>query len=365
MLLSRNGSSRIGSISRHAAASTATAPVVASAVLCKTRQACTSKHNSFATTLSQCAHTANSNNASPKQPCLANIVQARKDALYSETAIRRDFGYPIEYHAGSFPWLLSAERQRIPVNDLAAHAGADGNARLRGFVQWLPIAARRRLAHSLNTYIARQALGPQAMDEVCAGAAMVLPGVARLLSSISSGEPDGPDTAASLAAMFSPPLLARFSADLARLRRDNVQLALEVRHINSARIHQIRTQTGPAEAFASLASLHTPSSGLASSSGVVANSLRSGLVRQAHRFSNMLGVTHAVPAASTAGPSDRRGPLEALSSWAGGVWAASQGCADVGVRVDVELNVDMRYRLIGCHSGPSEYDRHNGTRQVI
>ncbi|KAJ1720596.1 hypothetical protein LPJ53_004801, partial [Coemansia erecta] len=165
MLLSRNGSSRIGSISRHAAATTASAPVLASAVLSKTRQACTSKPGSCATAINHCSHTASSSNASLKQPCSPSVVQAREDAIYSETAIRREFGYPIEYHAGSFPWLLSAERQRVPVNDLAAHADADGNARLRGFVQWLPIAARRRLAHSLNTYIARQALGQQAMDE--------------------------------------------------------------------------------------------------------------------------------------------------------------------------------------------------------
>ncbi|KAJ1846122.1 hypothetical protein LPJ73_004630, partial [Coemansia sp. RSA 2703] len=299
-----------------------------------------------------------------------------------DTPIPRCEAYPTSYFTGSFPWLLSAERQRIPMSDLEdtkptsgnmatsncksvdAKRARDGDAVLARFAQWLPIAVRRRLAHTLNTYIARQALGQQAMDEVCAGAAMVLPSVARLLSSISSGKPDGPDMAGSLAAMFSPPLLARFSADLARLRRDNVQLALEVRRINIARIHQIRTQTGPAEAFESLTCLQTSLSPQTSNTGGVTSSLRAGLVRQAHRFSNMLGVTHAAPTARATGFTDN-GSLTALSSWAGGVWAASQGCTDVGVRVDVELNVDMRYRLIGCHSGPSEYDRHNGTSQVI
>ncbi|KAJ2389094.1 hypothetical protein GGI05_003601, partial [Coemansia sp. RSA 2603] len=164
MLLTRNGSSCVGSISRHAAATTTAASVVASAALYKTQQAFTTKPNSCAT-INRYPHTAGSCNASPKQQCLQSTSKTKNNAPYCETEIRRDFGYPIEYHAGSFPWLLSAERQRIPVNDLAAHTNVDGNARLRGFVQWLPIAARRRLAHTLNTYIARQALGQQAMDE--------------------------------------------------------------------------------------------------------------------------------------------------------------------------------------------------------
>ncbi|KAJ1724371.1 hypothetical protein LPJ53_001387, partial [Coemansia erecta] len=107
-----------------------------------------------------------------------------RPALYDEnTPIPRCEAYPTSYFTGSFPWLLSAERQRIPMSDLddakpagnglassscrsiAGKGAQDGDDMLAGFVQWLPIAARRRLAHSLNTYIARQALGQQAMDE--------------------------------------------------------------------------------------------------------------------------------------------------------------------------------------------------------
>ncbi|KAJ1737975.1 hypothetical protein LPJ68_005934, partial [Coemansia sp. RSA 1086] len=37
----------------------------------------------------------------------------------------------------------------------------------------------------------------------------------------------------------------------------------------------------------------------------------------------------------------------------------------VRVRVDVELMVNMRYRLIGRHTAPSKHDRHNGTTKVV
>ncbi|KAJ1937668.1 hypothetical protein GGF37_005110, partial [Kickxella alabastrina] len=170
-----------------------------------------------------------------------------------------------------FPWLLSAERQRVPMCDLettGAAAGSSGSS----IVKWLPLAARRRLAHALNLRIAERALGLHAMDSVCAGAAMALPGIARLLSSASSSATPE-DTAASLAHVFSAPLLARYTSDLDRLRNDNVRLALEVYCVNSTRIHQIRTQTGPAEAFAALALLQSS----ASSPPSCLNGLRAGL----------------------------------------------------------------------------------------
>ncbi|KAJ1818032.1 hypothetical protein LPJ56_001920 [Coemansia sp. RSA 2599] len=238
-------------------------------------------------------------------------------------------------------------------------------------------------------HMARRALGDQAIANVCDGAAMVLPSVARLLSAIS----DGSDAAqavvsGSLSRIFSPLLLARFTSDLQRLRRDNVQLALEVRRINSARIHQIRTQAGPAEAFAALAELQAPraasaaaaahNSGIGAAAGYAKPSLRAGLVRQSHRFSSLLGVACAAPIGhgsgivSNDGYSDNSNSNNNIySSNNTGVGAADVlraaylGKTDVRVRVDIELNVDMRYRLIGRHLGPSEYDMHNGTTQVI
>ncbi|KAJ2719948.1 hypothetical protein GGI07_004913 [Coemansia sp. Benny D115] len=309
-----------------------------------------------------------------------------KPALYDEnTPIPRCESYPTSYHMVLFPWLLSAERQRTPMQDLnssvvnsTSEQSVDKNSRcadasqpgLLGLVvQMLPMPMRRSLAHSLNLRIAQQALGMRALDEVCEGAAMALPSIARLLSSVSD-ESTPEATAELLAHMFSAPLLARFTSDLARLRRDDVQLALDVRRVNSARVHQIRTQTGPPEAFAALSSLmqpHPPQTPAAS--------LRMGLVRQSYRFSSMLGATHAAPVSDDASRSSvsrehaaRDSLLSSslpLSSWTRGMWAALTGQANVRVRVDVELNVDMRYRLIGLHSGPSGYDQYNGTTKVI
>ncbi|KAJ2700729.1 hypothetical protein FB645_004903, partial [Coemansia sp. IMI 203386] len=203
-----------------------------------------------------------------------------KPALYDEhTPIPRCEAYPTSYHMGLFPWLLSAERQRIPMSDLEASKSSGssslmshdrqtfsvkGSEFMSAAAQWLPLSARRHLAHKLNMHMARRVLGDQAIVSVCDGAAMVLPNVARLLSAISDGSAAQAAVSASLSGIFSPLLLARFTSDLERLRRDNVQLALEVRRINSSRIHQIRTQAGPAEAFAALADLQAPRAASAS-----------------------------------------------------------------------------------------------------
>ncbi|KAJ2158506.1 hypothetical protein GGF46_003720 [Coemansia sp. RSA 552] len=272
-----------------------------------------------------------------------------KPALYDEnTPIPRCEAYPSTYHMGSFPWLLSAERQRTPVADLDAPAAlhSDGSqpqrvgtdSAISAASQLLPRAARHRLAHALNMRIARAALGPAAVDDICAGAAAVLPRVASLLSRASSG-----DTAATgeLEHVFTHPLLSRYTRDLERLRNDHVQLALEVHSVDSARVHQVRTQTGPAAAFAAL------------DGAAQVSSLRAGLTRQTHRYTSLLGATHAAPR------------CEPAASWASAVRDATNGRSPVQVRVDVELMVGMRYRLVGRHTAPSKRDRHNGTTKVI
>ncbi|KAJ2538806.1 hypothetical protein EV175_006418, partial [Coemansia sp. RSA 1933] len=55
-------------------------------------------------------------------------ISAKDIALKTEACIRRDFGYPEKYHAGSFPWLLSAERQRTPMDDLDGTTDAGTNS---------------------------------------------------------------------------------------------------------------------------------------------------------------------------------------------------------------------------------------------
>ncbi|KAJ2079572.1 hypothetical protein H4R24_003690 [Coemansia sp. RSA 988] len=249
--------------------------------------------------------------------------------------IRRDFGYPAKYHVGSFPWLLSAERQRTPMEDLDTNSSsaADSDEHDVGFgdgvvnasTQLLPLAARKSLAHSLNMRIARAALGTAAMDGVCDGAADVLPRVASLLSSASSGDAD---SAEELSHIFTQPLLARYMRDLDSLRKDNVLLALEIHSVEDARIHQLRTQTGPKEAFAAL-----------DNTGLASSALSAGLTRQNYRYTSVLGNTHAT---------SRQSP----STWSGDVMAAMGGKAPVCVRVDIELMINMRYRLI-CHHGDS------------
>ncbi|KAJ2362036.1 hypothetical protein H4S02_006883 [Coemansia sp. RSA 2611] len=250
---------------------------------------------------------------------------------HAEAEIRRDFGYPAKYHAGSFPWLLSAERQRTPMEDLETSAllhaediqqdAGAGDGTVSAATQLLPLAARRQLAYSLNMRIARAALGTSAMDGVCDGAAAVLPHVARLLSGASRGDAEATDE---LARVFTPPLLARYMGDLGGLRRDHVQLALDVRGILGARIRQLRTHAGPEAAFDAL------------DGAAQVSSLRAGLTRQRYRYTSVLGFTHAAP-------------NQAPSSWSAAMVAAAGGQAPVRVRVDVELMVRMRYRLIGQH----------------
>ncbi|KAJ1888005.1 hypothetical protein LPJ66_008797, partial [Kickxella alabastrina] len=200
----------IGCISRIPNQAAAISP--SSSILIKTHF-CSSKHNCAA--IGPCAHPLGT---PAKKQSNTPAASPTSDLYGTETAIRQDFGYPAEYHAGSFPWLLSAERQRVPVDDLCTHASDPGL--LTTTIQWLPLAARRKLAHTLNLRIAERTLGSHAMDSVCAGAAMALPSIARLLSSASSSATPE-DTAASLAHVFSAPLLARYTSDLDRLRNDN------------------------------------------------------------------------------------------------------------------------------------------------
>ncbi|KAJ2749008.1 hypothetical protein H4S06_004763, partial [Coemansia sp. BCRC 34490] len=63
--------------------------------------------------------------------------------------------------------------------------------------------------------------------------------------------------------------------------------------------------------------------------------------------------------------SDSPSTITRARSWASGMWSAANGKAPVRVRVDVELNADMRYQLIGRHKTPTEYDRHKDTSKVI
>ncbi|KAJ2674512.1 hypothetical protein IWW42_001682 [Coemansia sp. RSA 1085] len=254
--------------------------------------------------------------AATSQPCAHIPVTDRT----LEAEIRKDYGYPAKYHGGSFPWLLSAERQRTPMEDLDAHA--QSNCAMAAAVQLMPLAARRRLAHSLNMRIAQAALGTSAIDGVCEGAAAVLPRVASLLSGASRGDSDA---TAELSNIFTSPLLARYMRDLGRLRDDHVQLKLEVHGIDSAYIRQLRTQAGPEAAFAAL------------NGAAQVSSLRAGLTRQQYQYTSILGATHA--AAGHSSP-----------SWSTAMMAAMSGQVPVRVRVDVELMVNMRYRLLGISS---------------
>ncbi|KAJ2349996.1 hypothetical protein GGF43_004340 [Coemansia sp. RSA 2618] len=254
-------------------------------------------------------------------------------AQRAEPNIRRDFGYPVKYHGGSFPWLLSAERQRTPMEDLETsallhtediqqNAGA-GDGIVSAAAQLLPLAARRSLSYSLNMRVARAVLGAAAMDAVCGGAAAVLPRVASLLSGASRGDADA---AEALSHVFTFPLLDHYMRDLGRLRDDHVRLALQVHSVRDAHIFQLRTHTGPEAAFAAL------------DGAAQVSSLRMGLTRQKYRYTSVLGATHAAYG-------------RAPSSWSSAVLAAMGGHMPVRVRVDVELLVSMRYRLIGSSGG--------------
>ncbi|KAJ2539429.1 hypothetical protein EV175_006344 [Coemansia sp. RSA 1933] len=127
--------------------------------------------------------------------------------------------------------------------------------------------------------------------------------------------------------------------------------------------------------------------------------LRAGLARQKYQYTNVFGASYAAPGAqqqqqqqhqqqqqqhqqqqqqhqqqqqcqssgseeASADPS----VLSALSqarSWATGMLDVASGKAPVRVRVDVELNADMRYQLIGRHKTPTDYDIHKDTSKVI
>ncbi|KAI8324263.1 hypothetical protein GQ54DRAFT_309359, partial [Martensiomyces pterosporus] len=147
-----------------------------------------------------------------------------RPALYDEhTPIPRCESCPTTYHAGLFPWLLSAERQRIPYDDLELQrAAACTNAALapvpslsshpRGvdgvFLEnaagCLPSPVRRYLAHLLNMHIATRALGPQAVQDITTGAAHALPRVVQLLSAASGGNSSA---GCDLARLLTSPLL--------------------------------------------------------------------------------------------------------------------------------------------------------------
>ncbi|KAJ2467535.1 hypothetical protein GGI02_004003 [Coemansia sp. RSA 2322] len=257
-------------------------------------------------------------------------IGASSRSQHSEgTPASRPEAYPGTYHMGLFPWLLSAERQRIPADDLDAHASdiLSADAATHGsrgaigqVLRCAPLPIRRRLAHGLNMHIARAALGAQAMDDVCQGAGIALSRVAHLLSTASSG---GSDVAGELAQLFTQPLLERYTSDLRRLHKDHVKLLLEITAINGAQIRQLRTKTGPTEAFAALEAM----AGQGAAAHPRLSDLRARLAHRNYQYSRTLGAVRAAPASND------------------GCLAASPA---VRVRVDVELNVDMRYRLLGA-----------------
>ncbi|KAJ1931031.1 hypothetical protein EC988_009926, partial [Linderina pennispora] len=155
-----------------------------------------------------------------------------RPALYDcHTKIPRCEPYPTTHHGGQFPWLLSAERQRIPEDDLE---GAS-------IVPW---GVRQTLAHSLNEWVAQMVLGKQALDDVCVGARHALPHVAQTLSEVGRG-----GVAHGLDTMFTPGLRDRFASELEKLRAAGIELSLEVGKISSASVCGIRTQVGPSRAF--------------------------------------------------------------------------------------------------------------------
>lgn len=287
-----------------------------------------------------------------------------KPALYDEnTPIPRcESCSASTYHTGVFPWLLSAERQRVPLDDLqnlsvikssttSAAESCDHQQNVSyndnlvsavtgAAAQLVPLAGRRQLAHMLNMRIARGALGEQALEDVCQGASAALPHVAQLLSAASNGSSEA---SGELCRVFSRSLLARYRSALDKLQDENIELNLEVGQVNSAQILQLRTQTGPAEAFDALAAATEPVS-----------PLRAGLVRRGYKFTNAFGALYAAPHTNTS-------TSTSTSSSSG----SSPMDKSVRVRVDVELNVDMRYRLVEKHKARSEYDRHDGDARVV
>ncbi|KAJ2750755.1 hypothetical protein H4S06_004294, partial [Coemansia sp. BCRC 34490] len=73
-------------------------------------------------------HRLPANAATTANPKDEEDMSAKNVALQTESCIRRDFGYPAKYHAGSFPWLLSAEHQRTPMDDLDGTTDIGTNA---------------------------------------------------------------------------------------------------------------------------------------------------------------------------------------------------------------------------------------------
>ncbi|KAJ2585544.1 hypothetical protein EV177_009928, partial [Coemansia sp. RSA 1804] len=237
-------------------------------------------------------------------------------------------------------------------------------------MRFLPLSARRSLAQSLNLYVARSALGQDALDDLCAGAAAALPEIARLLTAASAGDAEA---ARGLESIFTAPLLARYINDLDRLRDDNVHLDLQVRRINSAQIRQLRTETGPAEAYTAADAYRyhrqqDPVLGTAAAAAAAKpmSMLRAGLARQRYEYTNVFGASYAGAQQSQQRQSqqqqsqqqqqsisDSPSTMTRARSWASGMWGAANGKAPVRVRVDVELNADMRYQLIGRHKTPT------------
>ncbi|KAJ2027951.1 hypothetical protein GGI08_007641 [Coemansia sp. S2] len=272
------------------------------------------------------------------------VSSARKVTIGSQRE-----AYPATYHMGLFPWLLSAERQRVPADDLDVHAAHEEHWKssceggvIEQVLSYAPLPVRRRLAHELNMHIARAALGTPAMDDVCQGAVLALRRVTGLLSSASST--GGQEAEAGLAQVLTRALLDRYTDDLRRLRTDRVRLELDIQGIHGARIHQLRTQSGSVEALAALETAVVAEKAANGSGKSRLSALRAGLARQSFRFSRTLGAVRADPADTSS--SNELGEA-------------------VRVRVDVELRVDMRYRLIGGQEAPRTIVDDNATRNLM
>ncbi|KAJ2385669.1 hypothetical protein GGI23_006665, partial [Coemansia sp. RSA 2559] len=134
----------------------------------------------------------------------------------------------------------------------------------------------------------------------------------------------------------------------------------------------LRTETGPTEAYAAADTCrnqHRQASadgGFTESAEKPMSMLRAGLARKKYQYTNVFGASYAATGAhEQQKQQSESSTLSQACRWAAGMWDVASGKAPVRVRVDVELNADMRYQLIGRHKTPTDYDRHKNTSKVI
>ncbi|KAJ1920697.1 hypothetical protein H4219_001096 [Mycoemilia scoparia] len=140
-----------------------------------------------------------------------------------------------KYHmqVSATAWILSQERPRTPTPELQITCAP--------LLQNLPQSLLKSLSNHVNSVLFYRLLGPNVKDDVFVGAYHATKAITRAISSQNPLE--------SLTRLCTESLWSRYLSELEILKKDNVDISLEVEQINAISLDQIQLFFGKESAF--------------------------------------------------------------------------------------------------------------------